>query len=68
MEGLWHLFLLYRYRTQEANHQKKKKTSKNPIKKMGFRTKMRIHNRGISNGCEASKKCPKSIVMREKQI
>jgi hypothetical protein len=44
-------------KVQEANYQKKKKQNKNkkknpsnPIfKKMGYRTKQRSHNRGISN-------------------
>jgi hypothetical protein len=35
---------------------------------MGYRTKQRIHNRGISNGKKHLKKCSKYLVIREMQI
>ena len=35
---------------------------------MEYRTNLRIHNIGISNSWEASKKCLKSLVIREMQI
>ena len=35
---------------------------------MGYRTKPRINNRGISNGKKHLKKCSLSLIIREMQI
>jgi len=42
---------------EEANNQKMKQLNQ----KMGYRTKLRIHNRGISNGTEAPKEMIKVL-------